>query len=423
MRWNAGLNRYHYLVLAIAAMGWMFDTMDQWLYVWARQSAVAELLKAETTDPIVKQASGIVQTIFLIGWATGGFLFGILGDRLGRARTMAITIAMYAGFTGLSGLSQDIYQFGLLRFLTGLGVGGEFAAGAALVAEVFPDRARSTALAIMQSCSAIGNLAAAGMNFFVMPELGWRWMFFIGAGPAILLVLIRLFIKEPSAWQAAKDAAEREKQKVGSLIELLRDQAWRHSAFVGLGLTTVAVIGFWGISTWTPDLMRSVLNPDKLPELTKQTERLSSIGGMAQQAGAFFGPFAFAFVAARWGRRPAFGMSFLLCLVVAPATFYLTTSFATAMIWLPLLGFSMLTIFGGLAIYLPELFPTRLRATGIGLCYNGGRYLAAAGPWLFGGLSGAYGFQSAAMLVSSVFVGGLAVAIVARETKGRPLPE
>ena len=137
-RWHEGLTGYHYLVLVVAALGWTFDTMDQWLYVLARQPAIANLLDVAVSDPSVQTHSGYVNAIFIFGWATGGFFFGMVGDRLGRTTTMAITVLIYAVFTGLSGLAPTFELFALFRFLTGLGIGGEFAAGAALVAEVFP---------------------------------------------------------------------------------------------------------------------------------------------------------------------------------------------------------------------------------------------------------------------------------------------
>ncbi|MDM7460739.1 MAG: MFS transporter, partial [bacterium] len=202
LRWYHGLTGYHWLVLTVAALGWLFDTMDQWLYVLARQPAMTELLGADAPKEAVAYYSSVVQAVFIAGWATGGFLFGIVGDKLGRTRTMMITVLMYAGFTGLSAFAQTWEQFALLRFLVGLGIGGEFAAGAALVAETFPAHARPTALGIMQACSAIGNMLAAVIYLLVgaNPNLGWRWAFAVGFFPALLVFVIRLFVREPESW-------------------------------------------------------------------------------------------------------------------------------------------------------------------------------------------------------------------------------
>ncbi|MEN3000442.1 MAG: MFS transporter [Armatimonadota bacterium] len=418
VRWYSGLTPYHWLVLAVAAAGWMFDTMDQWLYVLARQPAVADLLNKSANDPEVAHYSGIVQTWFIIGWATGGFLFGVIGDRLGRTRTMAITILMYAGFTGLSAFAQTWQQLALLRFLTGLGIGGEFAAGAALVAETFPPHARPTALGIMQACSAIGNLMAAIIYRLVAPEWGWRWVFAIGFFPAILVFVIRLFVREPERWEHARSLG----QPLGSLRELFGVPLWRKHTLIGVGLAAVGVVGFWGIGTWSPDLLARAINPTGDPALRPLVDERKSYAVMAQQVGAFFGMLGWAILAQRIGRRPTFALTFLVCLIIVPATFFLTTSFERAMWLYPLLGFFTTSLFAGYAVYFPELFPTRLRATGVGFCYNVARYLAAAAPFTFGWLTAHYSIEWAATLLSGVFLLGLLLLLIAPETKDKPLP-
>jgi len=418
-RWYEGLTGYHWLVLVVASLGWLFDTMDQWLYVLARRPAIADLLGPEATDAQVAYYSGIVQSIFIIGWATGGFLFGIIGDRLGRTRTMALTILMYAGFTGLSAFAQTWEQFAILRFLVGLGVGGEFAAGAALVAETFPAHARPTALGLMQASSAIGNLMAAVIYRFVAPELGWRWVFGIGFFPAILVFLIRLFVKEPARWEQAKALGE----KLGAFGDLFRDPRWRRHTLVGVGLAAVGVVGFWGIGTWSPDLLTQAINPTNDPALKPLVDERKSYAIMAQQVGAFFGMLTWAYLAQRIGRRPTFALTFLACLVIVPATFFLTTSYERALVLFPLLGFFTTALFAGYAVYFPELFPTRLRATGVGFCYNVARYIAAAAPYTFGVLSAMFSIQWAATIVASVFLLGFVVLMFAPETRGKPLPE
>ncbi len=418
-RWYHGLTGYHWLVLIVASLGWLFDTMDQWLYVLARQPAMEELLGPNATPQQVAHYSGIVQSIFIIGWATGGFLFGIIGDRLGRTRTMAITVLMYAGFTGLSAFAQTWEQFALLRFLVGLGIGGEFAAGAALVAETFPAHARPTALGIMQASSAIGNLMAAVIFRFVAPEYGWRWVFVIGFFPALLVFVIRLFVREPERWQEARKLGE----KLGAFAELFRDPRLRRHTLVGVGLAAIGVIGFWGIGTWSPELLKQALNPTNDPALNPLVDERKAYAVMMQQVGAFFGMLGWAYLAQKIGRRPTFALTFTACLIVVPATFFLTTSFERALIMYPLLGFFTTSLFAGYAVYFPELFPTRLRATGIGFCYNVARYLAAAAPYTFGVLSAQFTIQWAATILSVVFALGYLLLLFAPETKGKPLPE
>src|SRR5256885_2590515 len=203
--WWRGLERYHWFVIIVAALGWLFDCLDQQLFNAARVPAMRELLHTQDMRAILEYG-GYATSIFLMGWATGGLVFGILGDRIGRARTMLWTILIYSLFTGLSALSKGFWDFAFYRFLTGLGVGGEFAVGVALVAEVIPDHARPYALGLLQALSTVGNIGAAAVSIVignleqsgtVSHTDGWRIMFLVGAVPALLVVLIRRRLKEP----------------------------------------------------------------------------------------------------------------------------------------------------------------------------------------------------------------------------------
>ena len=210
--------------------------------------------------------------IFMLGWAIGGLFFGVLGDRIGRAKTMLLTILVYSAFTGLSALSWDVWSFSFFRFLTGLGVGGEFAVGVSLVAEVIPDRARPFALGWVQAMSAVGNMTAAiiGMTLGKLEETGavgsaWRWMFVIGMAPALLAVLIRRKLKEPEKWKAAtraEDGLASPESKAGSITELFGNPRWRKNAIVGMILGFSGVVGLWGIGFFSFDLIRPVFEAD-----------------------------------------------------------------------------------------------------------------------------------------------------------------
>src|SRR6266404_1686075 len=261
--WWRTLTRYHWFVFSVAALGWLFDTMDQQLFNLARAPAVADVVRGTQHDPGL--FSGLSTMIFMIGWATGGIIFGILGDRLGRAKTMVLTILLYSIFTGLSALSVNIWDFMFYRFLAGLGVGGEFAVGVALVAEVMPDRARPHALGLLQGLSAIGNITAALIVILMgqlksagVIETAWRWMFVIGIVPAILAVVAMRRLKEPERWKAA--ASEELSKKLGSYKELFGDPRWKRNAIVGLLLATSGVIGLWGIGFYVFELVRAVLH-------------------------------------------------------------------------------------------------------------------------------------------------------------------
>ncbi len=441
LRWYQGISKYAWLVLVIASFGWMFDCMDQNLFNLVRQPSVLELLKPHYSDPseLQKAASSIgplITAIFLLGWATGGFIFGILGDRLGRARTMIITILMYACCTMLSGFVQTWQQYAVARFITGIGIGGEFAAGAALVAEVWPDRSRPMALGTLQALSAFGNIGAAGI-VWLLRDLSWRVVYWVGAFPALLVVWIRMAVKEPEKWQQARDEAERDeaREKLGAIGDLFRDPVLMRNTIAGVLIAVAGVGGLWGVGFFLPDLVGAVLRPGlaDLSEAARNAElaRFRSQTFLIQQIGAFLGIYAYAALSERIGRRPAMFLFFALAFGVVEGTFWSVRDVTTAYIWGFALGFAALAPFSAFAVYFPELYPTRLRATGVGFCYNTARLLAAGAPFLLGSLAShfsnpaddAAGLRIAASVVASVYVLGFIGTALGPETKGIPLPE
>ena len=424
--WYRELTGYHWWVLIVASLGWLFDTMDQRIFVLARGPAMNSLLPVDTLPADVTWYSGVATAVFMAGWAIGGLYFGIMGDRWGRARTMMLAILVYSAFTGLSALSQHWWDFMFYRFLTGIGVGGEFSAGVTLVAEVMPDRARPHALGVLQALSAIGNIIGSAISFVVLP-LGWRWMFVVGVLPALLVASVFKKMKEPETWQRARDSAQRGTQKrLGSTGDLFADPRWRKHTIIGLILAISGVVGLWGIGFWTPELIREALG-----NASVQTKNwYVSMGTMLQDCGAFFGIYAFTLVTARIGRRPAFIISFLLGLAATVMTFGWLRQPSDVFWMIPILGFCNLSVFGGYSIYFPELYPTRLRSTGVGFCYNVGRIIAALGPFtlghltrLFAGAGFASPFRSAAISLASIYLVGVFLMPFAPETRGKPLPE
>lgn len=439
--WFRELNGYHWFVLIVAALGWLFDTMDQQLFVWARKPAMTELLGLLPTDPAIDRWGGYATSIFLIGWATGGIAFGILGDRIGRAKTMMLTILVYSAFTGLSALSRGFWDFAFYRFLTGLGVGGEFAVGVALVAEVMPDRARPFALGLLQALSAIGNITAAviGISFARLEEIGaigeaWRWMFVVGTLPALLALVIRAKLREPERWRvvAVEGAAARQ---LGSFREMFTDPVWRRNALVGLALAFSGVVGLWGIGFFSPDLQRSVFRKSFEAQGMSEEQIKAALGTwtgislILQNLGGFFGIYAFSRVTHHIGRKPAFFISFLAAMFSTAFVFAYMDDLSDIFWMIPLMGFCQLSLFGGYAIYFPELFPTRLRSTGTSFCYNVGRFVAALGPAALGLLTSyvfadrAEPMRYAGVSMCAVFLIGLAALPFAPETRGKPLPE
>jgi MFS family permease len=438
--WYTQLNGYHWFVFAVAALGWLFDCLDQQLFTLSRMPAMKALVPGE--DPV--KWGGYATSIFLAGWATGGLVFGVLGDRIGRAKTMMITILIYSLCTGLSALSQSFWDFAFYRFITGLGVGGEFAVGVALLAEVMPAQARSGALGSLQALSALGNISAAliGMGMANLEKTGaislgssWRWMFVIGAIPAFLALIIRMKMKEPARWQQMKDSGELDKHSAFTYAELFRDPRWRKNAILGMLLVCSGVIGLWGIGFFTPELVRTVLSKAYAAQgMAKEqigplVDKEASWGLLTLQVGAFFGMLAASYVAAKLGRRTAFAIAFVSAMVSTACAFWFYKD-ASQTYWLiPIMGFCQLSVFAVYAIYLPELFPTHLRSTGTSFCYNVGRFLAAAGVPVIGLLKTEVfadhpePMRPAALVMCSIFILGLLVLPFAPETKDKPLPE
>ncbi len=443
LRWYQGVGRYPWMVLTIAALGWLFDTMDQNLFTLVRQPAVTALLYPGIPAALLNKAQqaevtylgGLMTSIFLLGWAAGGFLFGVLGDRLGRTRTMVLTILIYAVFTGLSGLTNTIPLFGLFRFLTALGVGGEWAAGAAIVAEVFPQRSRAMALGMLQALSAFGNMLAAIITLLLTSApIGpnyWRWAFFVGALPAFLVLWIRRTIQEPERWQRAKAEAARSegRKELGAIGQLFSDPILRRNTLAAVLMASAGVGGLWGVGFWTPELTNVALKPLHLS--AARMGQMKSYVYLVQQAGAFFGIYAYAVFAERANRRRALFVFFVLSFLAIQGMFWTAHSFLSLMLWAPILGFCTLGPFSAYTVYFPELYPTRLRATGCGFCYNCARILAAGAPFALGTLAQQfadparpdYGFRMATSLVACVYLLGFVGLAFAPETKGRPLPE
>jgi MFS family permease len=441
--WWRLLNRYHWFVFIVATLGWLFDTMDQQLFNIARTPAV-RALKPDS----VAVYSGYATSIFLIGWGTGGLIFGVLGDLIGRARSMVLTILLYSAFTGLSALSVSFWDFALYRFLTGLGVGGQFAVGVSLVAEVMPERARASALGLLQALSAVGNIAAAlfgialaflGRSGAIDGKDSWRYMFVIGTVPALLVLVIMRRLKEPERWQQLAGTSTVRERLRAYTGELFSDPRWSRNAIIGLLLASSGIIGLWAIGFFSIDLVREIIRPRLVNEGLSSTDVTfwediwASLTSVVLNVGAFFGIYAFSKTTARLGRRPTFAIGFVLALGSTALVFGLLNSFAEIFWMIPLMGFCQLALFGGYAIYFPELFPTRLRSTGISFCYNGARFVAATGPLVQGflrdyfrdlaGGNAIQGFRTAGLAMCSIFLIGLIVLPFAPETKGKPLPE
>lgn len=400
--------------------------MDATIYAIVLHPALHDLLHDPSTGApvgadIIAWYGGIIFSIFLIGWAIGGVTFGIVADYIGRTKTLIITILIYAVFTGLAALSETWWHLALYRFLTALGVGGEWAAGAAIVAEVWPEEKRAKAAGILQSAWAVGFFLAASINL-LLRDHGWRVLFIVGIVPALVALLVRWWVKEPERWVQAKDHARQSgDDRLIKLSDLFKGSLLRPT-LVGSGLAFVAVFGLWSATNWTPTLIRTLPEMDGLDAQTLTTYVSYSI--MALNSGALVGYLSFGPLADRFGRRPVFALMCLGSLVMLPTIFLAPRAYAHVLMLLPLLGFFNNGIFSGFPIYLPELYPTRIRATGAGFCFNAGRVLASGGPFLMGFLVTALGtFGRAASAIALIYVVGLVILLFAPETRGRPLPD
>jgi MFS family permease len=554
--WYRELNRYHWLVLCVCTAGWLFDCLDQQLFNLARKPAVAELKELSPSDPDVDRYGGWATSLLLIGWATGGIFFGIMGDRWGRVKTMVCTILAYSLFTGLTYFAVGLWDFLLYRFLAGLGVGGQFAVGVALVAESLPNHVRPQALGALQAFSAVGNVGAGLISLWLNKlaavgtiDSAWRLMFAIGILPALLVVIVIRHLREPEAWTKAVAERRAGTKKAGSLGELFGDPRWRKRVIVGMILASAGVIGLWAIGVFSNDLTQSVFRKRYEAEAREQGEakadlqfvamlvaapqeveavqakirythllgsdpkdadarslyaaavalharempvaadavldlldkaapngkewkaqsaddrgrrgklltaaaadggsfdehvdrivaRTKRIGGevgywaaitlILFNLGAFVGMYSFSLVTARIGRRATFLLAFLAAMGSTIVAF-LFMSTPRDLFWMvPLMGCCQLSVFGGYAIYFPELFPTRLRSTGTSFCYNIARYAAAAGPAVMTSMAALLfsGWEEplrpAGVTMCACFLVGIIVLLFAPETKGKPLPE
>jgi MFS family permease len=408
------LTRYQIVVLIVAWLGWVFDSMDATIYNLVLNPALKELLGPADSLENIGWYGGIILAVFLFGWALGGVLFGICADRFGRARTLVVTILIYAVCTGLAGLSHTWWQLAFYRFLTALGIGGEWAAGATLVAEVWPESLRVKGAGILQSAWGAGYFLAAGLQF-LLSDHGWRVLFFAGVAPAIVALIARAKVKEPEKWRQARQAGAPRKR----LADLFA-AAHRRDTLVGSGLAFVAVFGLWGATNWTPSLIREMLAGSNLA--AGQMNRMVSYGVMSLNGGAIVGYLFFPALAEWMGRRGAFLVMLLGSAASLPATFYLPHSYAAVLAILPALGFFTNGLFSGFPVYLPELYPTRIRATGAGFCFNAGRILAASGPFVTGYLVAQWGsFAHAASSIAVIYLFGMLLLLGARETKGQSL--
>jgi MFS family permease len=409
--------------LASASAAWAFDAMDFQIFTLVLVPSVSALVASH--DPaVVAFTGGLIVAWKLVAVGLGGIGFGIVADKIGRARTMVITVLIYSVFTGLSSLAQTWWQLAALQALAGIGIGGEWAAGAALLAESWPERTRARALVVMQASFAVGFFLAALLNLVVGP-IGWRFVFLAGAAPALLTLFVRLFVPESRRWLAVRDQYRSEKSKPagspapGTFAAIFAPPI-RRRTIVGLSVTAAMMTGAFAAALLLPIWIRVLVGPDKAQLAITATSRCFMLINVGAIAG---------YLTAMWlgdaiGRRWSYFAMAIGCAAANLFMFSQIETIAGLLRFAPIFGFFAVGGFATFAIYLPELFPTRLRATGPGFCWNMARIITAAGPLTTGAIVGAVGSAAlAGALVTGVYVVGLIAIWFGPETRWAPLQD
>ncbi len=388
--------------LVAGGLGWLLDAMDVMLY----SMVLAHLMRDLGMD---KATAGLLNSLTLLASALGGLVFGFLADRIGRTRSLMLSIVIYSGASGACGLSDTIVELAIFRFVLGLGMGGEWTSGAALIAETWRAEHRGKALGIMQSSWAIGEMIAAAVAGFVLPRFGWRAVFFVGILPALLVFCIRRGVAEPEIWLA------RAREGRGSLRLLWRKDIRRHG-LLATAMNACGMFGYWGLFTWIPAyLSLPVEQGGRGLDILATTTWLVVMG-----VGKWLGYVHFGFSADSAGRRKSYVVYLLIAAALVPL-YGLATSPTWLLVLGPFVAFFGTGFFSGFSALAAELFPTEIRATAMGLSYNIGRGFSAAAPFAVGALANRFGLGSAFFLQAGAFFVAALLALALPETKGKAL--
>lgn len=404
--------RGQWLVLIAAFLGWMFDGVEQGVFPLVARPALQDLMGAEA-DKLLGPWMGYITALFLLGAACGGLVFGWLGDRIGRVRAMILSILAYSLFTGCCYFAQQPWHLGAFRFLAAIGMGGEWSLGVALVMECWPEKRRPLLAGCIGAAANIGFglLGALGLAFTV-DRGSWRWVMLAGAAPALLTLFIAFWVPESERWKhSVQQTGSRPLREIFSKVLIGR-------TLLGLAFASVALIGTWGSVQWLP-AWADQLTGGKVQDAKAMTQLLMACGAVM---GGLLGPLAGGYI----GRKPAYFLLCLCSLVTCGFLFRGVSQYGGLFLLMVfLVGGSTAAFYGWLPLYLPELFPTRARATGQGFCYNAGRVLAAVGAVQMGQLlslwQGSYARAGAA--ITLIYALGMLVIWFGPETKGKPLPE
>jgi MFS family permease len=388
--------------LFAAQLGWMLDAMDVLLFTFA-------LVPMQAEFGLTKKAMGIPLAATLFASAIGGIVFGRLADRIGRVRAMTFSILLYSLATAGLATSGGLWQVIGWRVLVGLGMGGEWSCGSVLVAETWPAQHRAKAMGIMQSGWAIGALIAAGLSAVLLEPFGWRVLFLVGSLPAVLAFYIRRNVEEPPVWRDRPREASR-------WSEIFAAPFLKRTVLATLVATSV-LLAYWGVTSWLPAFLATPV-AEGGAGLTVGSSARWLIG---LQVGAFFGYISFGWIADRIGRRPAFTLFMIAATAVVPIFAFGARSALTLLVIGPLVGYFAHGYFALFGVMLAELFPTRIRASAQGFCYNAGRFVSAAAPYAIGAGAKAYGIGALIAADALFFALGGVLIWLLPETKGTEL--
>lgn len=391
--------------LIAASLGWMLDAFDVMLYSLVLKSLMTDL----NIDAVV---AGRVGSITLLAAAGGGLAFGVIADRLGRTRALMLSVLLYSVFTAACGFAQSAMQLAIFRIFLGIGMGGEWASGAALVSETWPDRVRGRALGFMQSAWAIGYALAAAVNYLVQDVAGlnWRWVFFVGVLPAFITLWVRRSVEEPVLWQRAR----LEPQKA-SIRSAMGGAMFKITAAV-TAMNACCLFAWWAFNSWIPAYL-------SLPEAQGGvgfTNKVMSGLVFVNQIGMWFGYVTFGFISDATGRKRAY-IAYLLLAAVFVWAYTSTRNPWILLVIGPFTAFFATGYFSGFGAVTAELYPTSIRATAQGFTYNLGRIASAAAPLLVGNFAKTYGYPMALSVAASAFVVAAALWAFIPETKGRTI--
>lgn len=400
-----------WLTLLAAFLGWMFDGLEIGIFPLVARPALLEMLGAGG-DAQVPLWMGRITAAFLVGAAAGGLIFGWLGDKIGRVRAMAWSILVYSLFSGACYFAREPWHLGGLRFLSALGMGGEWSLGVALVMETWPAKHRPLLAGAIGAASNCGLVLIGWIGYaFPITQNSWRWVMLVGAAPALLTYLIRLFVPESERWKEAATTATTDPVR-----EIFRPPL-RSRTLLGVALAAIVLIGTWGSVQWIPTWVDKLTNGEQ--------PQAKAVVAILVAVGAIFGCFAGS-LCGKFGRRPAFFGLSLASLAVCAALFNGAARYGTSFQVLSFfVGALTASFYGWLPLYLPELFPTRVRATAQGVSFNAGRLLAAVGALGSGALVEFYHGDYAKMgaTITLIYVVGMVAIWFAPETKNQPLPD